>query len=190
MMNAQNNKPYGWSGTILQFLTLYRSDWLGALLGHHQVCMNCPADERQKSAWEYSFETLKKELKQLIQLKPELENYTIIFEYELPRKRGNLYGVIILGSSIFTLEFRDNDKIIRADVDQAGASASDLKDHHAASYPYDVISILVLARAKDFIRRDGDVIILSPDHIADYFNVQAELEEGSPIDANAWIRAE
>jgi hypothetical protein len=190
MMNAKNNRPYGWSGTILQFLTLYRSDWLGALLGHHQVCMNCPADERQKSAWEYSFDTLKKELKQLIQLKPELENYTIIFEYELPRKRVNHHDVIILGSSIFILEFRDNDKIIRADVDQAGASASDLKDHHAASYPYDVIPILVLARAKDFIRRDGDVIILSPDHIADYFNVQAELEEGSPIDANAWIRSE
>jgi hypothetical protein len=152
--------------------------------------MNCPADERQKSAWEYSFETLKKELKQLIQLKPDLESYTIIFEYELPRKRGNRFGVIILGASIFILEFRDNDKIIRADVDQAGASARDLKDHHAESRLYDVIPLLVLSRAKDLIRRNGDVIILSPDHIADYFNVQAELEEGSPIDANAWIRSE
>ena len=45
------------------------------------------------------------------------------------------------------------------------------------------------AQAKDLIRRVGDVIILSPDHIMDFFNVQSELETGFPLDAGEWLAA-
>lgn len=190
LMGVQNNTSCGWFGSIFSFLSRSKQDWLTSLNNHHTRCMNCPADKSQQAAWEQSFEILQKELKQLVQVKPELEPYTIIFNYELPRKRGRRPDVIILGASIFVLEFADSGEIIRADVDQVNACARDLENYHAKSHQNDVVPILVCARTKDVIRRDGDVIILSPDHIADYFNVQTELEDGSLIDANTWIISE
>jgi hypothetical protein len=189
-MNAHADKPCGWYGTIQQFLTLSRSEWLSALDRHHVECMNGPADESRNSAWERLFEILHKELKQLLQVKPELGNYTLIFDYELPRKRQNHPDVVILGASIFILWFLDGAEIIRADVDQVDASAHHLKQYHAEARQFDVIPILVLAGAKGMIRRDKEVLILSPDHIADFFNVQAELENKSLIDADRWMSAE
>ena len=47
-----------------------------------------------------------------------------------------------------------------------------------------------LARAKDLIIRNEDVIVLSPDHIADVFTLESELEAGPLIDPQAWIAAE
>jgi hypothetical protein len=189
MTNAQKNEPCGWYGTIQQFLLSPKSEWLNARAVYHQVSMKSPADEGQKVSWEHSFEILQKELKQLVQVKPDLGNYSIIFDYELPRSKGKRAEVIILGASVFILSFREYAQIVRADIDAAGAFERDLKQHHPKSHRSDVVPILVLVKAKDLIRRDGDVIILSPNHIADYFNVLAELEDGHLIDAYAWTSA-
>jgi hypothetical protein len=190
MHNSSSSRSCGWFGSIFSFLSRSKQDWLTSLNNHHTRCMNCPADKSQQAAWEQSFEILQKELKQLVQVKPELEPYTIIFDYELSRKRGRRPDVIILGASIFVLKFTDSGEIIRADIDQVNACARDLGNYDAESHQNDVVPILVCARTKDVIRRDGDVIILSPDHIADYFNVQTELEDGPLIDANTWIISE
>jgi DUF2075 family protein len=189
-MDAPQNVPYGWSGSIHDFLSLSKADWLAALQEHHQRCMNCPADQSQLLAWDHEFDLLAKELKQLLQVKPALETYTIIFEYELPRERGRRPDVIILGASIFVLEFKDYAKILRAHVDQVAAYARDLQHYHAGSQQSTVIPTLVLARAKELIKRDDNVIILSPDRIADVFMVESEVETGTLIDPISWISAE
>jgi hypothetical protein len=182
--------PCGWSGSIKDFLSLPKSDWLSALKEHHQRCMNSPADESQILAWNHEFDLLTKELKQLLQVKPAVGAYTIIFEYELPRERGRRPDVIILGPSIFILEFKDYAKILQAHVDQVAAYARDLKHYHAGSQQYQVIPILVLARTKDLITRRDDVIILSPNRIADVFTVQSEIETGTLIDPTQWITSD
>jgi hypothetical protein len=190
MMNAHTRKPCGWSGTIQTFLSLSRSEWLTALFRYHQAGANRPADENRRSAWERSFDILQKEFKQLVQLKPDLGDYTIIFEYQLPGKRGCSPGIIILGASIFILEFKEGSEIIRSDLEHADACGHDVKQYHTESHQSDIVPILVLAGAKGLIRRVKEVLILSPDHIADFFNVQAELENKTLIDADQWMSAE
>ena len=189
MTNAQKNEPCGWYGTIQQFLLCPKAEWQNALAAYQQRRMKSPADEGQKASWEHLFEILQKELKQLVQLKPDLKDYSILFDFELPRSKGKRAEVIILGASVFILTFREHAQIVRADIDAAAALERDLKQHHPKSHRSDVVPILVLVKAKNLIRRDGDVIILSPDHIADYFNVLAELEDGHLIDAYAWTSA-
>ena len=152
--------------------------------------MNIPGDESQILAWDHSFDILQRELKRLVQTKPAIQNYTIIFEYELPRERGRRPDVVILGSCVFVLEFKDYAKLLEAHSDQVAAYARDLKNYHAGSQPYDVLPILVLARAKDLITRDEDVIVLSPDHIADVFTVESALETGKLIDPTQWLASE
>ncbi len=62
--------------------------------------MNSPADQSQILAWDHSFDILQRELKSIIQQKPAIENFSIIFEYELPRERGRRPDVLSLGPSI------------------------------------------------------------------------------------------
>ena len=189
-MAEKISNSFGWSGSIHNFLSLPKADWLVALQDHHQRCMNCPADQSQILAWDHEFELLAKELKQLLQVKPSLGTYTIIFEYELPRERGRRPDVIILGSSIYVLEFKDYAKLLQAHVDQVSAYARDLQHYHAGSQQSVVVPILVLARAKDLRTRDDDVIILSPDHIGDAISVESEVETNTLIDPSKWIIAE
>ena len=189
-MEEKISNHCGWCGSIHDFLSISKTDWLTALQEHHQRCMNCPADQSQLLAWDHEYDLLAKELKQLLQVKPALGSYTIIFEYELPRERGRRPDVIIIGPSIFVLEFKDYAKILQAHVDQVSAYARDLKHYHAGSQQFTVVPILVLARTKDLITRDDDVIILSPDRIADVFSVESEIETGTVIDPVMWIAAD
>jgi hypothetical protein len=60
-----NEYQCGWFGTITDFLAVSKSIWLSSLSDHHQRCMNCAADESQKTAWARSFDILQNELKNL-----------------------------------------------------------------------------------------------------------------------------
>jgi hypothetical protein len=188
-MDAPQNVPCGWSGSIHDFLSLSKAGWLTALQEHHLRCMNRPADQSQLLAWDHEFDLLAKELKQLLQVKPALGTYTTVFEYELPRWRVRCPDVIILGASIYVLEFEDDARILQAHVDKVAANARDLNQYHAGSQQSTVIPVLVLAGAKELIKRNRDVIILSPDRIADFFTVQSEVETGPLIDPVTWIAA-
>jgi len=184
------NNPCGWSGTIQNFLRITKQDWLTSLQNHHLRCMNCPADQSQILAWDHSFDILQSELNLIVQQKPTIENFSIIFEYELPRERGRRPDVIILGPSIFVLEFKDYATLLAAHSDQVAAYARDLKHYHAASQHYPVHPILVLARAKDLLRQDEEVLVISPDHIADIFKNEEIGVNSSLIDPLTWIHSE
>jgi DUF2075 family protein len=189
-MPEKNSNPCGWSGAIHDFLQLSKPHWFIFMQEHHQRCMNVPADQGQTLAWDHSFDILQKELKQLVQIKPAIGEYAIIFEYELPRERGRRPDVVILGPCVFVLEFKDYAKLLAAHSDQVAAYARDLKHYHAASQHHTVLPVLVLARSKDLIHRDEEVLVISPDHIADVFNLEVEQKNGPLIDPQHWITAE
>ena len=190
-MSMQTNSPCGWSGSIHAFLSLLKQDWLTALQEHHQRCMNCPADESQQAAWNHSFDLLQMELKKLVQSTPAAGNFTIIFEFELPRERGRRPDVIILGSStIFVLEFKDYGKILQAHVDQVAAYARDLKHYHAGSRQYTVVPILIVARAKDLIQPYDTITVVSANTIGVFLETRMASESAPLIDPILWITAD
>jgi DUF2075 family protein len=182
--------PCGWSGTILEFLQMPVVHWLSVMQEHYEQSQHAPAGESRILAWAQTFDILQKELKQLVQIKPAIGGDTIIFGYELARERGRRPDVVILGPCIFVLSFRDDAKLLAAHSDQVAALARDLKNYHAASQQYTVLPILVLAHSRDLIHRDGEVLVISPDHIADVSNVEVELEDGPRIDPQHWIHAD
>lgn len=186
-MSSSNKKPYGWRGTIHDLLLAKKEEWRTALEQHHAARKGSPADQRQSEKWDTLFATLTKEFTQLLQVKPELEHYILIFDYEVPP--GSVRGpdMVILGSSVFVLEYADCAEVIQAHVDAAAAYAGDVVQYRRTPCTADIIPVLVCARAKDMIRRFGDVVVLSPDHIGDFLNVQEELETDLPIDADEWL---
>ena len=190
-MDTHNYNPCGWFGTFQAFLSLSKPKWLTALQEHHQRCMNCPEDESQKAAWEHSFDILQIELKKLVVAKPTVENFSLVFEYELPRERGRRPDVIILGlSTIIVLEFKDYSKILQAHVDQVDAYARDLKHYHAGSQPYTVHPVLVLARAKDRTETYDTITVVSANTLGTFFEKTVSSDTTHYIDSVGWISSD
>lgn len=150
--------------------------------------MNSPADESQVLAWDHEFDILQNELKKLVQIKPSTGKFSIIFEYELPRERGRRPDVVILGiTQIFVLEFKDYSSVLPAHADQVDAYARDLKHYHAGSQSFDVVPILVLARAKDRIQPYDSVTVASADSLASILEKKLRDNPAAPIDPSQWL---
>jgi hypothetical protein len=188
-MAGTPRSPSGWSGTIHAFLALAKAGWLTAMQEHYRRIMDNPAGREQVLVWELEFELLNKELKQLVQIRPDFGDCTLIFDYESPRRRGWHPDLIILAVPVFVLVFRNDGQVLQAHADQLEAFAEDLHRYHRESPKPAIVPVLVHTRAKDLIVRDGDTIIISPNRIADFLTVESELETGTLIDAAAWIAA-
>ena len=100
--------PCGYCSEISEFLDVSYSDWLGQLQNHHSQCMNEPANQSQIKAWKNSFKVLQRELPKLIEYHPDSDQWSILFEYELPREGGRRPDVVILGQgTVYVIEFKD-----------------------------------------------------------------------------------
>ena len=181
--------PYGWSGTVGDFLAVQKTGWLAALQEHYRRSMGSPAGQDQVVAWEREHGLLGNELKQLVQARPAFDEITLIFDYEPPRPRGWHPDLIILAATVYVVVFRSDEQVLQAHADQLEAFAADLRRYHAGAPDSAVVPVLVHTRAKDQILRDGSVIIISPNRIADFLIVESDVETGTSIDPAAWIAA-
>jgi hypothetical protein len=180
---------FGWSGTIGAFLAQPEAVLLARLREHHQKRYGSPAGQDRVRVWETESGILRKEFKQLLQVRPEYQGWSLVLDYESSRRPGWHPDAIILAAPVFVLIFRDEERVLQAYADQLEAYAGDLHLYHPGSGKPPVVPVIVHTRAKDQILRDGGVIIISPDRIADFLAVEAELEAGPLIDAAAWIAA-
>ncbi len=109
--------------------------------------MGVPASEAQMDAGRGEYEILGAALRELAASAARAREWAIIFEYELPRERGRRPDVVILtGSQVLVLEFKETTALQRAHVDQVAAYARDLGHYHAASHDKLVDPVLVLTR--------------------------------------------
>jgi hypothetical protein len=181
--------PCGWSGTTSDFLEVKKTGWLAALQEHYRRSMGSPAGPDRIAAWEQEYELLEKEFKQLVQARPAWDECTLIFDYEPPRQRGWYPDLIILAATVYVVVFRSDEQVLQAHADQLDAFSEDLRRYHAGAPDSAVVPVLVHTRAKDLIQREGMVIFLSPNRIADFLIVESDVETGTSIDPAAWIAA-
>jgi hypothetical protein len=188
-MTGTSFPPYGWSGTVGDFLAVPKAGWLAALQEHYRRSMGSPAGQDQLAGWEREYSLLGSELKQLVQARPDFEECTLVFDYEPPRPRGWHPDLIILAATVWVVIFRSDEQILQAHADQLDAFTADWRRYHGGAQDSEVVPVLVNTRAKDLIVREGSVIILSPGRIADFLTVESDIETGTTIDAAAWIAA-
>lgn len=183
--------PCGWCGTVSEFLELSQADLLAALHERHLNVMGMPADGGQIAAWRGEYGILTAVLSEMVRSAPRTSRWVVVFEYELPRERGRRPDVVILtGSQVIVLEFKESGLLQRAHVDQVAAYARDLSEYHAASHDKLVDPILVLTRAADAMRGVGEVTVVNPEGL---LGAIVELERRAPdepIDAEGWINAD
>jgi len=80
---SESIAPYGWMGTIAQFLDTPETDWLTAIATNYQQLYRQQATATQQQAWLDCQQILRSQLSQLRDRRSAA--WTLIFEYELPR---------------------------------------------------------------------------------------------------------
>ncbi len=184
--------PAGWVGTVGQFLTTPVTEWLGTLRAAHERRMLQPEGTSQIAAWRNCYAVLGDQLADCTRRLPRAGEWTLAFEYELPRERGRRPDVVVLaGVRVVVLEFKDASRPLQAHVDQASAYARDLRHYHASSHHRPVRPVLVLTLAKDLFDTLDDVTVVGSASLADVL-----LDEpggpmvGAPIDPEGWLTAD
>lgn len=147
-----------------------------------------PGNVRTLVLW---IEVLRRTLAEVADRHPRAKHWEVIFEYELPRERGRRPDVVILtGSQVLVLEFKDAGSPQQAHLDQVAAYARDLREYHAVSHDKLVDPVLVLTLSAEPAHARDEVTVTGPDDLA---RVLLDLERRSPdepIDATGWIDAD
>jgi DUF2075 family protein len=190
---------YGWLGTIstpdrslsgsAPFLSTPLPEWLETLSANYQHLYRQRSTATQQQAWIECGEILRSQLSDLIKIRPDAADWTLIFEYELPHEGGRRPDVVILGAGhILVLEFKQKSAPSTADFDQVTAYARDLAEYHSASSQNPVTAILIPTRTTKENYSQHAVKVIHPTALSTYLNSLKEIQP--KIDANAWINAE
>ncbi len=183
--------PCGWHGTVSDFLELTQSDLLASLRARHLQLMGMQPDGGQMEAWRGEFTIMTAVLGGAVASNPRAENWAVVFEYELPRERGRRPDVVILtGSQVMVLEFKESGTLLQAHVDQVAAYARDLRHYHAASHDKLVDPLLVLTRGREARRQLGDVTVVNPQGLEEAIVTLERRAPDEPVEAEAWIDAD
>ncbi|MBV9282523.1 MAG: DUF2075 domain-containing protein, partial [Chloroflexi bacterium] len=128
-------------------------------------------------------------LPQLLAHRSDAASWTIVFEYELPRERGHRPDVVILtGTAILVLEFKQLREAHRAHIDQVAAYARDLHAYHAGSHAHPVIPLLVPTSSPSPPGKSGPVYVVGPGSLARALAVLgAEGVSRPPLDPQQWL---
>ncbi len=114
----------------------------------------------QFTSWYSSIEILKKQLGTICSKDNDAYEWTILFEYEIPRLLTRVDIVLLAKNLIYVIEFKlDRQSYELADLRQVEDYALDLKDFHLQSNERTIIPVLLAPLAKDFsqlILKDKD----------------------------------
>ncbi|MGF1514023.1 MAG: DNA/RNA helicase domain-containing protein [Elainellaceae cyanobacterium] len=197
--------PYGWMGTVAAFLETHPEGWLQTLAQNYATLYAQQATQSQRDAWADSYGVMQSPLAALAKTRPASADWTMIFEYELPREGGRRPDLVMLAEgNVLVLEFKQKSYAAASDRDQAAAYARDLTDYHSGCRQQLVTPILVPTRGRGGDSGDGDTgiasgspLVLYPNGIEAYLRaLPARLPDMDPpdippdIDPQAWGQAD
>lgn len=131
------------------FLAEDKSAWISKMKDAFQHLLEMPLSDSQVRAWKDCFDVLTEQLPPIAATHP---NFNIVFEYCLPYESGRRPDVLLISKEqVIVLEFKQNFRVIHADIDQTAAYARDLREYHYESRNSHVSAILVLTHADELV---------------------------------------
>lgn len=182
---------WGWKGSIDDFIKVQEQVWLDSLMRHHKDTSLERPSTLQLEAWTDTFQVLKGELQELVRIRPDSVDWTMIFEYSLPREGGRRPDLVILAdSSLAVVEFKEKARIDQADVDQVATYARDLASYHEGTHGHTPLPILVPTRLNSGVPvTDGQVRVAGPSVLAETLSAIPS-DEGRSIDPEQWVNSD
>ncbi len=136
-----------YKASVRSFLDENTKSILGKLSSH--ATQHVQMWTAQLTAWENSIVELKNTLNDLINSTRSAEEWTVVFEYEIPRLLSRIDIVIIADDLIFVIEYKNEKKTFElADERQVEDYVLDLTDFHRESRDKIIVPILFTPDAK------------------------------------------
>jgi hypothetical protein len=126
-----------YSDSIVNFLNTTSEEIVGQLVKSNEFSL----EQTQRDAW----------FEEINILKSVLRPYqgSIYFEYAIPRMGKRIDVVILLGPTIFVLEFKIGEKdFLSSSIDQVWDYALDLKNFHESSHDHFIAPILIATKSR------------------------------------------
>ncbi len=143
---------------------------------------------KQASAWEEELNLVQIALREVSISRPDLLDWSVVLEYELPLEGGRRPDVIVLGhETIYIFEFKQDHQIQRSALDQVSAYGRDIAEYHSESHEKKVFSCLIPTRSLDLLYEEDSVHIISPNRISAFLDLA---QSGIPIDRETWLNGD
>jgi hypothetical protein len=163
-------KPYGWAGTVQEFLQSSEPKMMSALEEHLQQLLMKRAAHSQLEAWAEEIQILRTGLRDAAIAREEVIHWGVVLEYELHLEGGRRPDALLLtGDAVICMEFKSSDRVNVADLDQAGAYARDLAEYHGGSHNLSVQGVLVPTRMMGPGSELDGVLVRPPDSLSELF---------------------
>lgn len=151
---------YGWTGTAAELIEADPTATLHQLAEQHERLYRDRPAVGQTTAWTAELHWTTAALRSI----DSTATWGVVLEYELPFEGGRRPDVILLpGSSVLVLEFKDTFELDRAHIDQVDAYARDLAEYHTACRDLPVIPVLVYTNRGGLDDSHEGVRIIGPD---------------------------
>lgn len=178
-----------YKNNVMAFLQESKGDWIEKMKAAFATVVELPLGESQVRAWKDCFDVLQEQLPEIAKTHP---NFDIVFEYCLPYESGRRPDVLLISAEqVIVLEFKQNFRVIHADIDQAAAYARDIHEYHYESRNCKVSAILVLTHADE---QAADIDIATGVAIAPRATLANAIKEkleknNTPIDIEQWLKS-
>lgn len=174
-----------YSATIASFLVQSNHEILGALTEANEFELR----QEQRDAWLAQITILRESLPRLAGV--------IVFEFAVPRMGKRIDTVLVIGPSVFLLEFKIGAVYFdRAAIDQVHDYALDLHYFHEPSHDVLLQPILVATEAQppkipgEFGLVTGAVrnpVCLVPDQLGGFLSSYEASDSAPPVDSDVWL---
>ena len=170
---------------------------LDNLEGYHSKVSPYPLEQEQVRAWTDCYKALQECFKGMP--KP-YENLYVVFEYVLPmHKPGSKRSdgdigirsdiVLVSSTSTLILEFKQRSEDFEGFVLQAKKYKTRLQNYHEQAKHMRNHSVLVLTKAKKYLKRHDDVTSCSKDYLSDIIQIIFENDNERHSDIKGWLHA-
>lgn len=179
--------PWGWAGTVTDFLATTEGVWLSALRDHHYSLNRENPSQLQLDVWREERRVMTAALRTCTVADSSSASWGVVFEYELPLEGGRRPDVVVhSGGAISVLEFKITSAATQAHRDQVEAYARDLADYHEASHDRTIVPILVIPGATNLGKGGAVIELATADDLA---RELLAVSVPQPFSLDAWLHA-
>jgi len=126
-----------------RFLKVNRESIVGDL-ARYAGDRNLPPNPETQESWRNTIDGLRASSKAWIAQNPEASDWTLLLEYEVPRRSRRIDGVLLAHDLIVLMEFKDGATTYDRDARwQAEQYALDIRDFHSVSRSRKIVPFLV-----------------------------------------------
>lgn len=155
------------------------NEFLDCLEGYHTRVSPFPLGDEQVRAWTDCYKNLQNCFKEI---PPKYNHLYVVFEYVLPTHNPNSKRakddlgirsdvVIVSKTATLVLEFKQRGEDFEGFVLQAKKYKTRLEKYHAQAQTMRNYSVLVLSRAKKYLKKHDEVVSCSADYLSDIIQI-------------------